>query len=111
MTSEVKTEARFGLSVPDYLLGPVFEAAIGLVKIVLDPKSKCPKKWGKKTDICPVRPAGSAAGKKTLHAFKLPLVGSRDSEFPLALRPPPRLLLAICSLQKIFGFLDLEFFL
>ena len=31
MASEVKTEAWFGLSGPDYLLGPVFEVAIGLV--------------------------------------------------------------------------------
>ena len=29
MTSEIKTEARFGLSGPGYLLAPVFEAAIG----------------------------------------------------------------------------------
>ena len=31
MTSKVKTEARFGLSSPDYLLGPVFGAEIGLI--------------------------------------------------------------------------------
>ena len=31
MTSEVKTEARFGLSGSSYLLGAFFEAAIGLI--------------------------------------------------------------------------------
>ena len=34
MTSEVKTEARFGLSGPDYLHGPDFEAVFGPVEPV-----------------------------------------------------------------------------
>ena len=31
MTSEVKTESRFGLSGPNYHLGPVLDAEIGLI--------------------------------------------------------------------------------
>ena len=44
MTSEVKIEARFGLSGPSYLLASVLEAEIGLIEAVLDLKSKCPLK-------------------------------------------------------------------
>ena len=36
---EVESEARFGLRGPSYLLGPVYEAEIGLIEAVLDPKS------------------------------------------------------------------------
>ena len=70
MTSEVKTEARFGLSGPSYLLDPVFEAVeaeIGLIipkpaskKLVSHPKKK--KDYGK----LPYKTAGSAAVKITL---------------------------------------------
>ena len=61
MTSEAKTEARFRLGSPDYLLGPVIEAVIGVIKqsgpqlVSYTPTQKNP-------DNCPVRPAGSATG-------------------------------------------------
>ena len=42
MTSKAKTDARFELSGPSYLLASVLEAEIGLIEAVLDPKSKCP---------------------------------------------------------------------
>ena len=44
MASELKIDARFGLSSPSYLLASVLEAEIGLIEAVLDPKSKCPLK-------------------------------------------------------------------
>ena len=34
---EVRTEARFGLSGQSYLLGPVFEAEIGLIMYQIGP--------------------------------------------------------------------------
>ena len=40
MTSEVKTEAGFGLSGPSNLLASVFEAEISPIEAVLDRKSK-----------------------------------------------------------------------
>ena len=49
MTSEVKTEVRFGLSGPSYLLVPVFEAEIGLIipRSALQKASVPPKKYKK----------------------------------------------------------------
>ena len=62
MASEVKTDSRFGLSGPNYLLGPDFEAVIGPIEAVeVVKKQMSPQK---KRDICPIRPAGFAAGKK-----------------------------------------------
>ena len=54
MALEVKTKARFGLSGPGYLLGPVFEAEIGLIKPDRHSKKlvSLPKK---NTDFCPIR--------------------------------------------------------
>ena len=62
MTSEVKTEARFELSSPSYLLGPDFEAVIGPIEPVKVVKKQMSPKKKEKRDNCPVRPAGSAAG-------------------------------------------------
>ena len=65
MTSEVRTEARFELSSPSYLLGPDFEAVVGPIEPVkVVKKQMSPPK--KKNAKCPVRPAGSAAGKYAL---------------------------------------------
>ena len=41
MASKAKTDARFELSRPSYLLDPVFEVEIGPIEAVLDRKSKC----------------------------------------------------------------------
>ena len=45
MDLKATIKARFGLSGPIYLLGPVFEAEIGPIEAVLDPKvNVCLKK-------------------------------------------------------------------
>ena len=62
-TSKVKSEARFGLSGPSYLLASVFDAEIGPIEATLDRKRKSTSDLKKPTYI-PGRPAGSAAGKK-----------------------------------------------
>ena len=41
MTSKVKTDPRFRLSRPSYLLTSVLGAVIGLIEAILDPKSQC----------------------------------------------------------------------
>ena len=81
MTLEVKADARFGLSSPSYLLGPVFEAEIGPFEpvVVIKKQMSC-KKNKKRTDNCPIRPAGSAAGK---NEARIGLAGRDYPEVPI----------------------------
>ena len=68
MASKAKTEARFGLSGPSYLLGPVFKAAIGHFEPFKAPR-KASVLLKKKKGILPRKTAGSAAVKRKLRAI------------------------------------------